>query len=157
MGRSRTQNPESRSENLVRRGSPTPPKRAMVRRGVAVLIALAVTAIASLLVVLMFKLAIARHETLRTESARLQAQWLAESGFERAVARLATDAAYPGETWSLDAESLGRRDPGRVQIDVVPAPDRPARRTIRVVADYPDDALNRVRITIERQLPTPYP
>ena len=36
---------------------------------------------------------------IRSEERTLQAEWLAESGVERAVARLAGDTSYRGETW----------------------------------------------------------
>ena len=37
---------------------------------------------------------------------RLQAEWLAESGVQRALARLALDRDYPGERWVLTAADL---------------------------------------------------
>lgn len=128
---------------------------APARGGAALFAALAAAAIASLLVVMVLKAAVARHARLRDEAARLQAGWLAESGMDRAASRLAADAQYRGETWNLTAESLGARDPAKVQIEVARAPGRPERRAVRVVADYPDDPWRRVRITVEREIDAP--
>ena len=47
----------------------------------------------------------------RSQERRLQAEWLAESGAQRAVARLARDHDYTGETWSLTARDLGLSRP----------------------------------------------
>jgi hypothetical protein len=84
---------------------------------------------------------------LRTEERRLQADWLVESGLERAAARLADDAAYPGESWTLSARELEGPAPGVVTIAVEPGPGPAAAgsRLVTVVADYPGDPRQRVR------------
>ncbi len=46
-------------------------------------------------------------ENNREGERRLQAEWLVESGLERARARLAADSSYAGETWTLGASDLG--------------------------------------------------
>jgi type II secretory pathway pseudopilin PulG len=114
-----------------------PPADRPRRRGlvsVAVLIGLIILAIicAGLL-----KVALARRAEVGVEERRLQAVWLAESGLERASARLAASGDYSGETWDIPAEDLGGRGPGRVVIRVERVADRADRRTVRVQADYP--------------------
>jgi hypothetical protein len=81
----------------------------------------------------------------RAEERQIQADWLAESGLDRAAARLAAEAEYRGETWSIPAEELGGHEPAVVDIRVEPIPDRPGLRRVRVRADYPPDAPRRAR------------
>jgi hypothetical protein len=86
-----------------------------------------------------------RHSDLRGAERRLQAECLAESGLDRASARLAADPAYHGEIWSIPADRLNARDAAAVRIEVLPTPDHPGRRVLRVRADYPADGTRRAR------------
>jgi hypothetical protein len=74
-----------------------------------------------------------------------QARWLTEAGVERAVARLAADPAYAGETWRVSAQELGGRDDAEVRIRTKELAGRPGRLAVGVEADYPRDALARCR------------
>jgi type II secretory pathway component PulK len=88
---------------------------------------------------------LAEHRQLRGYDDQLQAMWLAESGLQRASARLARSADYPGETWAVSAESLtGDRD-GRVEIVVQSVDGEPDVRRVQVTADYPTDSVHRKR------------
>jgi Tfp pilus assembly protein PilX len=75
---------------------------------------------------------LARHERQRT-----QAWWLAEAGLERAIAQLQLDAAYRGETWSIDAAELGRSDGALVEIQVRGDAALGPSREIVATAHYP--------------------
>ena len=75
----------------------------------------------------------------------MQAQWLAEAGVERAVARLAANADYAGETWNIPAEELAGGEAAVVRIHAETIADQPDRRAIHVEADYPDDPQHRCR------------
>ena len=55
---------------------------------------------------LLLKTAVLARESADAQHHRVQARWLAESGIERAAARLAQDARYSGETWTLPAAEL---------------------------------------------------
>jgi hypothetical protein len=85
----------------------------------------------------------------RAEERQLQADWLAESGLDRAAARLEKDPNYRGETWKISADDLGGPAPGVVTIEVEPGrgPDAARRRLVTVRADYPPEAPQRVRVT----------
>jgi Tfp pilus assembly protein PilX len=85
---------------------------------------------------------------VRSEERRLQAEWLAESGLERAYVRLANDPAYTGETWTLSADQLGGMDAGSVTISVGAGPEHGgvSQRLVSVQADYPGDPPRRVRV-----------
>ena len=91
------------------------------------------------------KLAAAGRRMMRTETWQVQAAWLAESGLERAAARLAADADYQGETWALSAEQLAGPEGAAVKIEVKPIAEQPGQRLVRVQADYPGDSQHRAR------------
>ena len=71
---------------------------------VAVLICLIVITLISGAVL---KVGLAHRDLVRAQERRLQAEWLAESGVQRALARLAVDRDYAGETWPFSAADLG--------------------------------------------------
>lgn len=119
---------------------------------VVVLIALIVVAIAC---AALLKVALARRDAVRIEERRLQAAWLAESGLERASARLASQADYPGETWTIPTEDLGGRGTGSILIRVEKPPGHPERRTVHVQADYPANATIRSRESREMTVTIP--
>ena len=85
------------------------------------------------------------RQAMQTESWRLQAAWLAESGLERAARQLQLDAEYAGETWTIAEEALAGGEAGVVEIEVEEIAGRPDRRLVRVRADYPDHPRHRAR------------
>jgi hypothetical protein len=76
---------------------------------------------------------------MRAEQQRLQADWLAESGLERAAAKLAADQNYSGETWEIAAADLGSGMAGAVTIVVAPHAGNATERKVSVEAVYPSD------------------
>ncbi|MBX3411704.1 MAG: hypothetical protein KF708_03210 [Pirellulales bacterium] len=92
------------------------------------------------------------RKVARTEQQELQVDWLADSGVRRAAERLASDAAYLGETWHVAASSLGGADEAVVSIRVAPHDAQPLERNIVVTADYPAGKPQRVRRTREIKL-----
>jgi hypothetical protein len=115
------------------------------RRG---MIAVAIVAVLIVLVILagtLLRLFWLRHSDLRASERRLQAEWLAESGLDRAASKLLVDPDYRGETWSIRASELGGRDEASVKIEVAAVPGKLDRRAVRVVADYPVDEPRRHR------------
>jgi type II secretory pathway component PulK len=117
----------------------------MHRRGAILIVALVCLAVASVLFVVLAKQATVEHRAAETRQWAVQAGWLAEAGVERAVARLAADAAYTGETWNVAAEELAGRNSAAVKIRIETIDDQPDRRIVRVEADYPDDPQYRAR------------
>ena len=121
------------------------------RRGLtaaAVLVCLMVVTLASGVLV---KQGVAYREQVRAQERRLQAEWLAESGVDRALARLAAKPDYTGERWEVAAETLGR--PAVVTIEVDPPSAQHEDRIVRVRADYPPDPPRRIRCTREVVVP----
>ena len=76
-------------------------------RGMTVVAVLVCLIILTLISGAVLKVSVAQRELARSQERRLQAEWLAESGAERALARLARDRDYTGETWSLGARRPG--------------------------------------------------
>ncbi len=93
------------------------------------------------------KVGLARRQELRTEEHQLQAEWLAEAGIQRGLARLAADPAYAGETWEVPALELDSPDPALVTITVARAPGENKQQEIRAEADYPREPSRRARYT----------
>ena len=77
---------------------------------------------------------------------RLQAVWLADSGFERAAARMAVDPDYSGETWTIDANRLGGPDAAIVVIRVDKDESHTHRRQVEVKAVYPAEGTQQARL-----------
>ena len=125
-------------------GEPTPIRG---RRGAVLMAALVYLVLALMVLGSLMGLASARRARARMEERRLQAEWLAESGLERAAAKLAAAPDYRGETWEPAAADLGGRDGGLVRIEVGPVENRPRRRHARAVAEYPRDSDRRARHT----------
>lgn len=103
------------------------------------------------------KLGVAYRDQVRTEERRLQAEWLAEAGVDRALARLAADAGYAGESWEIPADALGLTAPKTsekgpaavVAIEVERPNDQDGGVIVRARADYPPDPPRRVRVSRE--------
>jgi Tfp pilus assembly protein PilX len=128
-------------------------------RGLTVVAVLVCLIILTLISGAILKASAARRQLAAKEERRLQAEWLAESGTQRAIARLARDPDYPGETWSLAVGDLGegpRTKPAqasagsgniaaRITIAVERVPAETKRRRVRVQADYPLDEPRRSR------------
>ena len=77
------------------------------RRGMTVIAVLMCLVVLTLIGAALLKLGLARRQFNRDLEKRLQAEWLVESGLDRALARIATEGDYKGETWRLSAADLG--------------------------------------------------
>jgi type II secretory pathway component PulK len=81
------------------------------RRGVMTIVALVCVMVASTLMIVVVRRALAESQLGRLEVRRAQSRWLAESGLERAAARLASDPKYSGEVWKIPPGVItGRAD-----------------------------------------------
>ncbi len=116
------------------------------RRGVLLLVVMVCLLLVSMIGGSLLKLGLAQRRQMRREQSRQQAIWLAESGIERAVARLRTDSEYSGEDWKLDDSDSIRGKPAVVKISVL-RDESTGKIAISVVADYPRDTDQRVRIS----------
>jgi Tfp pilus assembly protein PilV len=91
----------------------------------------------SLIALTLIKLTLAQRSQVQRELWRTQADWLAESGLERAAAKLANNSDYAGETWSVSAEQIGGGRAGEVHIKVSPMDGQPQQRRVREQAIFP--------------------
>jgi Tfp pilus assembly protein PilX len=128
-------------------------------RGLTVVAVLVCLIILTLISGAILKASAARRQLAANQEHRLQAEWLAESGAQRAVARLAQNRDYAGETWSLAFEDLGQSErakaangsagadntAARITIGVERVPAGANRRRVRIQADYPVDEPRRSR------------
>lgn len=110
------------------------------RRGGALIIALVLLTVASLLGVVVVRSVIAHARQLQRTPWRLQAEALVEAGLNRAAAQLATSPDYAGETWRIPAADLGDRFAARVDI-------RRDTAGLTVTVHYPDRPTDRVLLT----------
>lgn len=124
-----------------------PSRRTHRRRGAFLMIVMVCIAISAILLGALLKLALLTDRQTVYEQARLQADWLADSGIERAAYRLTHDPDYAGETWSVSPESLGGRDAASVKITVLKNEDQTAPRTVVVEAVYPIGVVHHARRT----------
>jgi type II secretory pathway component PulK len=115
------------------------------RRGVALIVVLIGLAATTLIVLSILKLIAVERQSVELQSRQMQAGWLADAALDRASARLAADANYRGETWTLSAKDIGGRDGARIAIRVEEVAGKPDRRRVHVEADYPDDPERRSR------------
>jgi Tfp pilus assembly protein PilV len=123
------------------------------RRGLALLIALVCLVVIASIMGWIVRAAMLEHRALESAQWRAQAQWLAQSGLERAAARLAGDRNFSGETWIVPAAVLDGRQGGRVTIEVQTPAAHPGARQVRVTAFYPDRLYERAQ-TSRRALVT---
>ncbi len=117
------------------------------RRGAFTVIVLVCLLISTMVLGSLLKIALLRDRQLGREFSRVQTNWLADSGMERAASRLAADPAFSGETWKIDADRLGERDPAVVVIRIEPVETQPHQRRIVVEAVYPAQGPVHARIT----------
>ena len=94
------------------------PRPLAPRRGAATLLLILCLAVLGMVCGATYRVIALEERLARHERQRAQAWWLAEAGLERAVAQLERDAAYRGETWSIDAAELGGSDGAYVDIQV---------------------------------------
>jgi Tfp pilus assembly protein PilX len=119
------------------------------RRGLLAIAVLVCLLVLTIIAGALLRTGMAQRDEVRTLERRLEAEWLAEAGLRRALARLDADPAYSGETWNIEARELGAADAATVAIAVErPAGDADA-RTIRVRADFPRDPPRRARCSRE--------
>jgi hypothetical protein len=115
-------------------------RRAMVVMGVLVCLS-----IVMVLLVAWTKMLVVQRRQLNAERECMQADYLALSALERGAVRARTDAHYTGETWHVDAETLGERSGATVVIRVESVTDRSLARWVKVQAQFPDQSTSAAR------------
>lgn len=119
--------------------------RSRPHRGAALIAALVCLAIVGATIGWLVRSAAMARQAQTTALWGEQAHWLADSAVERAAARLAGDANYAGETWTIPAAAFRGRCDAKVEIEVQPVAQRPDARRVRVTARYPDQPHDRAQ------------
>ncbi|MDP6445600.1 MAG: hypothetical protein QGG36_08270 [Pirellulaceae bacterium] len=105
------------------------------RRGIALLTALVCLAVIVMLIGTQLRGVFSDSRAAILREHQVQAEWLADSGLDRAAAQLNADASYAGETWK---PKIVDNLVGEVVITVSSSQQR---RIVRVVAAYPQGEL----------------
>ena len=129
------------------------PRRYRRRRAAILIGVLIAVTVVALLIGSVMRTVVMHHRRARTFDRRLQSMWLADSGLQRALARLSVDAEYKGERWELTGESIGRRWPAVVVIQVQPITDDSAVRAIHVESHFPSSPEHRILYRINTSIP----
>ena len=125
------------------------------RRAVLLICVLVCLTMVMMLFAATIRLISLERQQVRAQGNRLQAEYLADSGLERATALLAGNPEYVGETWRIDTEQLGMRDSGTVSIRVEAIAEKPQSRRVIVVADFPAESEQRSRRSKQIQVDLP--
>ena len=120
---------------------PTPSRR----RGAALVLAMVVLLVVSLVSAALVQSQLSAHRQSRRYADELQAHWLAEAGLARAAARLRADATYAGETWPAPVT-----DGLAASVTIVVDSNQ---KKITVQAVYPADEHRRVLVSRETSPP----
>ena len=112
----------------------TPPiGHSSTRHGAAALLVLVCLSFATVVATLLIKSGLAERTYVSRLEFANQADWLVETGIDRAAAQLARSPSYRGETWPISFTRLDSPRTAFVRIEVKLDPD-PKIRLIRVTA-----------------------
>ncbi len=117
------------------------------RRGAITVLVLVCLVIIAAMSAQLLRITLAERARQQREERTLQAEWLVESGLERAANRLSSDLGYSGETWEISSTDLGGRHSGHVTIQVQTPASQPKQRRVEVRAAYPHDEAEPSRLS----------
>lgn len=123
------------------------------RAGVMLAAVLAVLMVVALVGAALTMSLLASARQLRQSEQQQQSLWLAESGMQRALAKLAASPDYKGETWNVPKDALDGHNSAAVTIIVEPAKEVSQGLLIRVESRYPDDPVHKIIFRRDRFVP----
>ena len=126
---------------------------AATRRGAVLVAAVVCLLIATSLLASMLKSVVRHARQTRQTEMRVQTEWLAESGLERAVWLMRTEQEYAGEVWRIPPEKLSDRYAGHVRIGLEPSADDASQILITATAVCTTEGNQRVQRTRRRLVP----
>src|SRR5206468_3180820 len=120
------------------------------RRGLTAVAVLVCLIVVTLISGVLLKIGVAHRDQIRGQERKIQAEWLAQSGIDRALARPAAKPDYTGETWELAPRDLDLREssgmergPAAIVVITIEQPKSAStsadQRLIKVQADFPPD------------------
>ena len=107
------------------------------RRGAALVLAMVCLLVVATISVALTRLLVDEHRQAQRQQQQLQALWVAESAVQRAAVQLRASSDYEGETWQIDAETMGGKWPAEAVIRIEPVESHETLRRIVVHAQYP--------------------
>ena len=122
------------------------------RRGTIVVFAMIALLVASMIAASLVKSAVMSLRQLQRQQLQFQASCLADSGCQRALSRLRHDSEYAQEDWTIPATEL-KSGPAVVRIQIGLDPDHATQRLVTVAAEYPQGAVDAIRITRKIVIP----
>jgi len=126
--------------------------RSNERSGAVIIAALVCLLVVMAILGTMLRGTLRNYRYMRSERDLRQTELLLQGGSDRAVNRLANDANYRGETWSLPSDAIAGSGDGRVTIEITPATDKAAGNA-KVLAEYPLGGETSIRRSVVFQIP----
>jgi len=126
--------------------------RSNERSGAVIIAALVCLLVVMAILGTMLRGTLRNYRYMRSERDLRQTELLLQGGSDRAVNRLANDANYRGETWSLPSDAIAGGGDGRVTIEITPATDKAAGNA-KVLAEYPLGGETSIRRSVVFQIP----
>ena len=126
--------------------------RSSTRSGMSVVAVLAASIVFAVLAAALVRQQAQRKQLITVQRQRMQCQLLLESAQQLALSRLSTDPQYQGEIWHIAADQLEAAHAAAVELRVEPAGEG-GQPTLIVVADYPADLPQRIRLSGRYELP----
>ena len=131
-------------------------KPRQLRRGAALVLAMVCLLVVATISVALTRLLVDEHRQAQRRQHQVQALWVAESAVQRAAVQLRASSDYGGETWRIDAATMGGKWPAEAVIRIEPVESHETLRRVVVHVHYPKrevyGALQERQILIE--LPT---
>ena len=109
--------------------------------------------VASMLIAALLRTTALSHRQLKRDEYRLQANLLADAGYDRAVKTLKIKPDFTTEEWKVPAEQLSSERTALVRLSVTTDTTQPKRRIVSVIAEYPSGHPDLVRVTRSRPVP----
>jgi type II secretory pathway component PulK len=122
------------------------------RRGTVLIAALVCLLIVMAMLGTMLQGALRAHRQMRSERDLRQTELLLQAGSDRAAYRIANDANYRGETWTLPAGAIAENREAQVTIEAA-RPDGQTAWKIKVLAEYPLGGETSIRRSRTFQVP----
>ena len=124
------------------------------RTGAILVVALICLLLITVLAASLTRTVLLQREQVIRDEWRLQAEWLADAGLDRAVARLSAESDYAGEEWrpqlNDDGIALGRV---RIVVSGEETTGDASLVRVNVTADVPADATERARVQRTASIP----
>ncbi len=107
--------------------------------------------VASILIAALVRMTGLAHRESMNEEIRMQANLIADSACDRALAKRQNHPDFQGEVWNIPSSQLVSGREATVRMDITSVPDEPSKKSLRMMVEYPINHPNLVRI--QRQIP----